>query len=175
MRSANKQISLRPQDLIVALKLALLGERPFTYAWLATELAIASSEVHASVSRALLARLLTDESGSIRPIRAAVREFVLHGVRYAFPAVTGPMTRGTPTAHGAPIFRERFQTEETPVWPMVNGAARGPALYPLYSNLPIAAFRDPKLYDMVSLIDALRIGAARERDFASELLDQRLA
>jgi len=175
MRLANKQISLRPQDLVVALKLVLLREKNFTYASLGAELALAPSEVHACIGRAVLARLVTQSKrGGTTPINSAIREFILHGVRYAFPAVSGPITRGMPTAYGAPIFKGRFQPDETPVWPMLDGQARGPALYPLYPSLPIAAAKDSQLYDILTMIDAIRAGAAREREFAGALIAERL-
>ena len=175
MRQANKQMVLRPQDLVVVLKVALLRGRNFTYATLGADLALAPSEVHACISRVLLARLVTqNEDAGISPIYAAIREFVVHGARYAFPPISGPNTRGMPTAYGAPIFRNKFQPTDAPVWPMIEGQARGPALYPLYPTVPIAAAKDPSLYDMLALVDAVRAGGARERDLATTIIAERL-
>jgi hypothetical protein len=45
---------------------------------------------------------------------------------------------------------------------------------PLYENLPLAAVDDPRLYELLALFDALRIGQARERELAKKLLEERL-
>ncbi len=53
---------LKPQDFLVALKLLALGEQHWTYARLAHELGLSTSEAHAAVQRGLAAGLLTDSS-----------------------------------------------------------------------------------------------------------------
>jgi len=44
----------------------------------------------------------------------------------------------------------------------------------LYPSAPKAAKLDPGLYELLAMIDALRIGKARERKLAQELVSQRL-
>lgn len=174
----NKQVTLKPQDLVLALKLAVSRDKPFTYAGLAGELGMAASEVHASARRCQLARLVTAPAeGGLRALRPAVLEFALHGARYAFPAQRGPVSRGIPTAYGAPPLKGRVSPGEDPppVWPSASGTVRGVAVQPLYPSVPAAAQKDPDLYEALSLVDALRIGAARERDLATKLLEKRLA
>jgi len=46
---------------------------------------------------------------------------------------------------------------------------------PLHPGVPGAAQRDPVLYDLLALVDALRIGRARERALAEKEIGQRLA
>jgi hypothetical protein len=60
------------------------------------------------------------------------------------------------------------------VWPHADGLVRGSALLPLYPKLPLAAAKDPALYELLALFDALRIGQAREREIARKLLEERL-
>src|SRR5512135_604561 len=98
-RPQHRQVSLKSQDVVVVLKLVVAGQL-FTYAKLAQELGMSASEVHASLRRAQLARLVGGGYGGadMNPIRPAVREFLIHGVKYAFPAVLGSPTRGMPTA-----------------------------------------------------------------------------
>jgi DNA-binding Lrp family transcriptional regulator len=57
-RIINRQITLKPQDLLVALKLALPGQKPAPYADLAEALGMSASEAHARVGRLKVARLL---------------------------------------------------------------------------------------------------------------------
>ena len=70
-------------------KLVALGEKSVTYGELAESLGMSSSEVHASVGRAKAARLVNIEDNRPIIVRAAVREFLLHGAKYAFPATLG--------------------------------------------------------------------------------------
>jgi len=94
---------LKPQDVVVLLKLVALGDRGWTFQSLAVELSISQSEVHAAVRRSVAARLMTEAtSASGRPVRAALLEFLVHGVKYAFPPERGELTRGVPTGYAAP-------------------------------------------------------------------------
>ena len=160
-------MQLIPQDLVVVLKLAL--EPGLTFQQLAGSLHLSVSAVHRSVTRAKAAGLLLADR---QPNRHAILEFVLHGARYAFPAVRGRLTRGMPTAYAAPPLSELIQAgnDPIPVWPDPEGEARGETFKPLYRDAPAAARADPKLYECLSLFDALRGGRARERNLATEHL-----
>ncbi len=83
---------------------------------------------------------------------------------------------GFPTAYGVEPLKSKvlFADEMPPVWPHADGRVRGSALLPLYPNLPLAAEKDPALYELLALFDALRIGQAREREIARTLLEERL-
>jgi hypothetical protein len=60
------------------------------------ELSISSSEVHAALKRLALSRLASSDADENRPLLAAAEEFLIHGVKYAFPARRGEVTRGAP-------------------------------------------------------------------------------
>ena len=162
---------LRPQDIAVLLKLGLWTEERWTYAMLADELALSLSEAHSAVARLRKARLLIDGG----PSRSATMEFLVHGVRYAFATTPGGITRGIPTAHAAPPLADVLAVDgPPPVWPAPEGRTRGEAIEPLYKKAPQAAMQDEALYHALALIDALRIGGARERKLAAELLEELL-
>jgi hypothetical protein len=168
---------LKPQDVVLLLKLVALGDADWTYQRLSNELALSSSEAHAGVRRAVAARLMTDaKSATGRPIREALKEFLLHGVRYAFPPERGELTRGVPTGYAAPPLNKEIAqgNDPPPVWPHAQGRVRGYALKPLYKSVPVAAERDPALYELLALVDALRDGRARERALAVRELEARL-
>jgi hypothetical protein len=61
-----------------------------------------------------------------------------------------------------------------PIWPDPEGKVQGSAIEPLYPSVPGAARLDPELYDMLALVDALRIGRTRERVMAIQEIDERL-
>jgi hypothetical protein len=160
-------MELRPQDVVVALKLiASLGEPP-TYAKLAGELALSSSQVFMAVERGRVARLL-ESHDQPKPNRANLKEFLIHGVKYAFPAERGGTSRGVPTAYAAPPLNQLIvqSGDAPPVWPDPEGTVRGLEFSPLYHNVPKAARRDPKLYELLALVDAIREGRGREREIA---------
>ena len=175
-RSANLQWSLKPQDLALALKLVLLRGERLPYKELGQQMRLSQFEAHAGVQRLLAARLVIEMEGVVRPIVGVLLPFMLHGAPYAFPPVRGEMTIGFPTAYGVSPLKEKvlFAEENPPVWPHPEGTHRGTTLQPLYGNLPLAAQADPALYELLALLDALRIGQARERELAASLLQERL-
>src|SRR5471032_628381 len=163
----------KPQDIVVALKLCLEGARR-SYAELGQELGMSASEVHAAVRRLGEARLVDPETREIR--RDALRNFLIHGVPHAFPASPKEVTRGMPTAWAAPVLSGKINASEQlpPVWPDPDGQVQGASVQPLYRSAPGAARRDPALYDLLALVDALRIGRARERSLAEKEITHRL-
>jgi hypothetical protein len=168
------QPSLRPQDVVVLLKLfSYRGRRP-SMAQVGIDLSLSSSEVHAALKRLVTARLVSGDGH--RPLRASAEEFLLHGLKYAFPPKRGEVTRGVPTSYAAPPLDKRIAqgTELPPVWPAAEGQLRGVALEPLYKSVPAAALRDSTLYELLALVDAVRDGRARERKLAEHELMQRL-
>lgn len=170
-------MELKPQDLLVLLKVAAHPPQRWTYAGLAEALSLSASEVHACVRRAVAAGLaVTQGRGEWSPIRPNVLEFVLHGVRYVWPAAPGPLRRGVPTAFGVEPLAGKLVVPpgEAPVWAHSLGTAKGPSLPPLYRTAPQAALADPALHRMLALVDALRIGRARERSLAAKALEAEL-
>lgn len=172
-------MQLRPQDLVVLLKLAAHPKRRPTQAELSRELGMSLSEVSQALRRAVAARLAIRETPRATvPIRAALEEFVVHGLRYAFPATLGAVVRGLPTAWAAPPLEHELIGSSPdalpPVWPDPGGSVRGQSVDPLYRSVPKAVREDPALYELLALIDAVRIGRARERESAVRHLRSRL-
>lgn len=159
---------------MVVLRLAMAGddEKP-TFQALSVDLGMSTSEVHASVKRASESGLLDSASRQVN--RKNLLEFLLHGVRYAFPVKRSGLTRGVVTSYAAAPLRESFSVGELPpVWPHPEGDTRGEGLEPLYRSAPVAARRNPELHEWLALVDAVRGGRARERALASKELTRRL-
>jgi hypothetical protein len=168
---------LKPQDVVVLLKLVAIGPEPWTYQGLAVALSMSSSEVHAGVRRAAAARLMSDVTTvGGRPVLPALAEFLIHGVRYAYSPERGALTPGMPTGYAAPPLNKTIvqPNEPPPVWPYAEGRVRGYSFAPLYPSVPAAAARDQKLYELLALVDAIRDGRARERNLAVKELEARL-
>jgi hypothetical protein len=176
---SNPQLCLRPQDLVVLLRLSLVEGAPPTFAVLGRELHLTASEAHAAVERAAIAQLVRkDAAGKAYVVRAALKQFVLHGAAYAFPAIRGEATRGMPTGYAAAPMKDRVvqpANEPMPVWPHKTGAVRGVALFPLFPSVPDAASGNADLYELLVLFDAIRGGSLREKAIASKMIEERLA
>ena len=175
---SNPQITLRPQDVVVLLRLSMGRDEPMSYATLAYEVQMTASEVHASIKRAVLSQLATkNKDGKPQVLLEPLKQFLLHGLRYCFPVVRGEMTRGFPTAHAAPPLVDKFvaNNDPPPVLPDKEGSVRGLTFQPLYPTVPQAAARNPAFYELLALADAVRGGSARERSIAMKELEQRIA
>ena len=167
---------LKPLDVVVLLKLSLVvGERP-PYLQLANELYLYPSEVYASIKRSRASHLVQGPELKDRLNRSALLEFLLHGVRYVFPAERGTLTRGVATRYAASPLKQHLEQgkESPPVWPYAEGSVRGYSFAPLHKNVPKAALDDPQLYELLVLVDALRDGQARERALAVKEISKRL-
>jgi len=169
-----KQDSIRPVDLVVALALAVpKGARSATYAELARRLGVSSSTAFEAVRRLQSSGLV--RPGTREPNLHELRSFLEHGARHAFPPVLGREARGVPTAHGGPALKGLFDTERPLVWPEARGSVRGMSLTPLYPRATALAEREPDVYNTLTLVDALRVGQARERAAALAALDALLS
>lgn len=169
-------MALKPQDVFVVLKLLAAGSRRLPYAELSRDLAMSASEVHACVKRAHASGLLHGPALGHRPNISAIEEFLVHGLRYAFPAERGTLTRGVATSYAADPLRHLIASgdEPVPVWPYEEGPQRGIAFAPLYKTAPLAALRDPAFHEYLALVDALRDTRIRERKCAQTELHRRL-
>jgi hypothetical protein len=168
--------ALKPQDIAVVLQLCRYEPPRPPFSQIALDLAMSPSEVHAAFKRAQASRLIHGAELGGRPNLSAFEEFLTHGLKYAFPAHRGALTRGVPTSYAAEPLRRLIVLgdEPPPVWPYPTGRRRGIAFDPLYKQAPKAALRDPGLYELLALADALRDGRARERKLAEEMIVSRL-
>ncbi len=175
-RASTRQWVLKPQDLAIALKLVVMKGQWSSYAQLGIEMELSQFEAHAAVQRLIAARLVVVLERPPEPVVSALRQLVIYGAPYVYPAVRGEMTIGFPTAHGASPLKDMLMpsNDPVPVWPHPKGKVRGMGLLPLYGKLPIAAMEDENLYELLALFDALRAGQAREREMAKKLLEERL-
>jgi hypothetical protein len=172
----NAPESIRPQDVVLVLKLLSRRRTDWTYADAAKELGQSASQVFSSAGRAATSGLLYHPTLNTSPNRAALKEFLVHGVKYVFPAYRGSMTRGVPTSWAAPpLNRHIAQSHEPPpVWPYPQGSVRGLELSPLHRTVTKVALADPKLYELLALVDAIREGRVRERELAVKELTRRI-
>jgi hypothetical protein len=168
-----KHSGMRPHDILILLKIALYKHQSWLMKDLARDLRISPSEISESVNRSAQAALLSQDKRSL--MRMALLEFLQFGLPYAFPQKPGAVVRGIPTAHSAPPLNAIIQSDENYVWPSSRGTMRGQAIEPLYKSVPQAIEKDSQLYEMLALVDAVRVGKARERELAVRELGKRIA
>jgi hypothetical protein len=194
-------VILKPQDVIVALKLGLVRGSQQTLSQLGHALGLSASEVHASINRGSAAALVDLQERRVRARNFL--EFLEHGIRFVFVAERGPIVRGVPTAHSAPplarpigmleqlyrpssgpdsqapsgLLSKPYEAHGDPpvVWPHPEGTVRGESIEPLYPSAVDAALRDPQLHQGLALVDVLRIGRSREKELAIAHLKQLLS
>ena len=167
--------SLKSKDLVTLLRIHTWQQESWTFEELASSLEMSTSQVYYSLERAEYAHLYDSKTRRIR--RRQLVEFVSHGVRYAFAAHPGHLTRGVPTASTAPVLTELLASGEREVgfvWPHAAGQHRGQAVTPLLEAAPSLALEDGALYALLALVDAIRIGSARERQVAADTFSERL-
>lgn len=162
---------MSPLDVVVLVKLAI-ASGPVTQTSLAGTLALSQSEISKSMARSRYAGLLYGKDNQV--MRQGLMDFIQYGIRYAFPQQPGPIVRGIPTAHSAAPLVDHIQSDEPYVWPSAYGQVRGHGIAPLYPKVVEAVSKDPLLYEVLALIDALRVGRARERNIAVAELKKRL-
>lgn len=167
-----KHHGIRPQDLVILLKIATKGNDNWYMKDLAKDLEISASEISESLNRSAISGLIAADKR--RLMKGALFEFLQYGLRYVFPQRPGSIVRGMATAHSAPPLNKVIQHSEPYVWPWAKGDARGQSIEPLYPSVPEACQKDHHLYELLVLTDALRIGSTRERNLAIEELKKRL-
>ncbi len=168
-------MNLKPQDIVVLLKLVAQGDMNWVYSHLARQLSISPSQIHASMERTYHAGLMMDKGDVIMPDAKNLEEFIVYGVKYAFAAERGEVCLGMPTSYAARPLCDRvvYDGNNPPVWPDQNGKVEGIALNPLYPTVPDAARLDSGLYELLALVDAIRSGRTRERAQAIKEIKQR--
>lgn len=137
---------------------------------LANSLYISPSEISESLNRSMIARLVSPDKKKV--FKQAFLRFIENGLSFVFPAEPGQLAKGIPTAHSAPVLQPFFSSNEAYVWPDPLGKLRGQAIDPLYPKQALAAQNDSQLYDMLALIDTIRIGKVREIEKAIQLLKE---
>lgn len=186
---------IKSQDIVVLLKLVSLqeqeeekglralqwsyqGDEPYSVRSLEALLGISKTEINASINRSVSTGLAIKdrETGRPKPNRRNLHSFIVHGLKFVFPAKPGPMTRGIPTAFAAPMLKGQLVSggEYIYVWPSAEGGDMGQSVQPLFKSVPEAAQKDERLYEYLALVDAVRLGNQREAGLAGEKLSERL-
>ena len=183
-----KHNGMRPQDVVVILK--LIAQRPYIKQegeakinlkaiinnqnkTIAKNLQMSEAEISESLRRSEYAGLIADKSTK-KVNQKAFLEFLIYGIKYVFPTHPGAMVRGVPTAHSALPMKDKIVSDEIFVWEHSEGTVRGQAIEPLYQTVPKIVEEDPKLYELLALVDCIRTGNSRINSLAEKELVNRI-
>jgi hypothetical protein len=163
---------MRPQDIVILLKLVSLKDQTWQFRDISSGLFIPISEISVSLKRSEKAGLYHSETKTLH--RQSLMEFIQYGFKYVFPTLPGTILTGVPTAHSHSFYKSTFKTEQLYVWPFEDGKERGLAIEPLHPNVPKAALKDENLYRLLASMDILRVGKVREQKMAIEELKKNI-
>lgn len=155
---------MRPQDIVILLKLAIESEDGTRIKDLSSKLFISASEISESLNRSSIAGLLLHDSRAVN--KDPFLKFLEHGLQYVFPAQLGPVMKGIFTAHSESSLYLSFSSEEKLVWADEIGKERGPSILPLYPTVIKAVKKDRLLYKLLALCDIIRIGNPSDKNKA---------
>ena len=98
---------------------------------------------------------------------------IIKVLKYFFPSVRGSNVKGIPTSYSSPFLYESIKTiKNIPlVWPDPMGFTFGESIEPIYKTVPFAVKLDPLLYEIMCLIDSIRLDIPRETNYAYKRLD----
>ena len=161
-------VGIKPQDILLLLKLATspgLSQKN-----LADQLQVSQAEISHGFKRLKNAQLINAQG---RIIKEACIEFLVHAVKYIYPAQLGSPALGLPTAFAHPEFKfTKYGPEDVMVWPHPEGKVKGVALFPIYPTLTQACVSDRTLYKLASFVEMIRAGRTRERKIGAEKLQE---
>lgn len=167
-----KHNGMRPHDIVILLKIVACGDNDWYMKDIANELFISQSEVSESLSRSVFAGLVSNSKERI--MKSTLCDFLICGLKYVYPVRPGALVRGIKTSHSAPPLSSEILGDEIYVWPYAEGDSRGFSIEPLHPNVPKACLKDKNLYELLTLVDAIRIGNTREFNIAANELRNRL-
>lgn len=167
-----QSIALKPQDVALLVKLLAYKSETWRQVDIAQELGLSQGEIAKSLSRLSKAGLINEK----RVNRSSALEFILHAIKYVFPVEVGALAVGVPTGISAPIHEKMVvqSDEDVYVWALAKGKKRGQLIKPFYPNLAEAVLKDSEFYGLMSAIEILRVGRARERKLAEQYLERKI-
>lgn len=155
---------MRPQDIVILLKLIIDSEEEVRIKDLSSKLFISASEISESLHRSAIAGLLDPISRKVD--KDVFLKFLEHGLSYVFPAQLGSVMQGVFTAHSESSLYLNFSSEEKLVWADEQGKERGSTILPLYPTVIKAIRKEKLLYKMLALCDIIRVGDSSDKNKA---------
>ena len=166
---------LKPQDTLLAVKywsIKAQGQR-LSVRDIAESIKVSIGEISKSTRRLIAAHLVVDRDGEFNVEKGALLEWITYGTRYAYPVEIVGYGRGMPTSWSCPRVKTDIVPPDVPiVWSSSGGSVEGSLIKPIHESVPFAAGGDERLYEALSLMDAIRGGKPRELAIARKELSE---
>ena len=166
-------MQLKPQDTVLALRYWSLKQDKLDSSVrdIAESIGISASEVSKGTKRLVAARLVVERDARVFAEAGALLEWLGYGVRYAYPQESVGYGRGMATSWNCPVLKsEMVAPIPAFVWPVSGGGTDGALIKPFHGSVPVAASKDERLYQVLSLLEAIRGGKPRELAIARNIL-----
>lgn len=160
-------MGLYPQDVLILLLMILEDTGPVYQKDIARRLHLSPAAVSYAVKRLKGIGLLSQDQNKI--MVQSFLDFVFYAIHLVFPAQVGSEARGILTAHE--VHAPQNQTVKKYVWRSDRGNHLGQQVSPLYESVPLFVLDEPKMYQALACIDAIRIGNSREKKLAYRQLE----
>ncbi|MGH1471516.1 MAG: hypothetical protein ACRBCS_10000 [Cellvibrionaceae bacterium] len=164
---------LKPQDTLLLLKHWSMhrSDQCLSMRDLQDSIGISASEVSKGAKRLQAARLLVRHDKGLFAEQNALLEWLSYGIRYAYSPKKSGYGRGMPTAWNCHLVKsDILPPSPAMIWQQARGEVEGVFVEPIYHSVLLAASNDPLLYQILALVDAVRLGKPRELTIARELL-----
>ena len=162
---------IKGQDVLVAIKLLDPWEQSMLS--LGTQIGVSASQAHSSFLRLCAVGLVDQQRRATQ--RAHFLEFLVHAIKYMFPVSLVAQNQGIPTAHSAPPVKQKLVAPKGApvyVWPSKGGSLiAGIGVEPIYKTVPLVVRADARAYAILAALDSIRLGKARERETAAQVLE----
>lgn len=154
-----RQSSLRPQDIIVAIALHR-AKSDVLQKDLAQALNLSPAEIIKSLRRLESGHLL---HGKRRVDKAALLAFLRYGLRIVFPVQIGSLRTGIKTSLSHEGVQRALQTRSklAYVWESELGKYKGQCVVPLYPGIEKLAAKDKEFYEILAALEVVRIEDAK--------------
>lgn len=151
---------------------SLFDENKYSLLSLEKSTGISKSQISLSLKRCIDLKLLLIRDKIPYVNTQELLNVVIPALRFFFPIKKIGNVRGIPISYSSPFLYENIVSgKKLPmVWEDANGTIVGDAIEPLYKTVPYAAVKDPLLYELLVLVDSIRLNAPREKQVAFEQL-----
>ena len=163
-----------PQDIVILLKMTTNSKTTWYSTDLSQALKISVPEISKSLERCRKAKLLDKSNQKVNI--TALQNYLIHTIKFAYPIQPGEFSMGIPTAFSATPIKEQFyKGAKEFVWASHRGSLKGQTVEPLYKTVPEIAKNEPELYELLVIVDTLRIGKEGEIEIAGKQLKIKFA
>lgn len=160
---------VKRQDILILIWLCLQDKKP-SQKEISEKLDISRAAVSYAIERCIGINLLDRKKYQVR--KQALLEFIFYGLPYIYPVIKGSIVKGIPTSASAFPLNQLFSRDPGYVWATDKATHTGIDIEPLYPSIPTIALGDARMYEVCTLIDAIRIGHTREKVEAYRLLKE---